>query len=203
MYEDEVAVPKAMSLGAERKPAGTLAVVPQREFERNFDLFTEGSLRFLNWSNVFCAGGAVLAALSPIPEKYSKRNKERREYYHEKAYPASDVDLFIYGLDEAQAKEKLTEIYQAICDAVPYEVVAVRSKHAITLVSQYPHRHIQVVLRLYKSPAEILMGFDVDCCSVGFDGKQVWLMPRQVLSSSCFSVVVFFLILFLFDINSL
>jgi len=34
------------------------------------------------------------------------------------------------------------------------------------------------VLRLYKSPAEVLMGFDVDCCSVGYDGKRVWMMPR-------------------------
>jgi hypothetical protein len=49
----------------------------------------------------------------------------------------------------------------------------VRSKNAITLVSQYPYRHIQIILRLYKSPAEILMGFDVDCCSVGFDGANV------------------------------
>jgi len=144
LFAEEEAVPKAMPLGKERKPAGTPAIVSQREFERNFDLFTEGSLRFVNWGNVLCAGGSVLAALTPIPEKYAKRNKERRQFYHEKAYPASDVDLFLYGLDEEAAKEKLTEIYQAVCDAVPYEVVAFRSKHAITLVSQYPHRHIQV-----------------------------------------------------------
>src|SRR5688572_9358295 len=27
-------------------------------------------------------------------------------------------------------------------------------------------RHVQVVLRIYRSPAEIALGFDVDCCSV-------------------------------------
>jgi len=107
--------------------------------------FIKGSLRFLNWDNVFCAGGSVLASLTPVPDKFSKRNQLRREYFHEKAYPASDIDLFIYGLDEEQGKEKLTEIYQSVCDAIPYEVIAFRSKHAITLVSQYPHRHIQVL----------------------------------------------------------
>jgi hypothetical protein len=54
----------------------------------------------------------------------------------------------------------------------------VRSKNVITLVSQYPYRYIQIILRLYHSPAEVLMGFDVDCCSVGYDGQNVWVLPR-------------------------
>jgi hypothetical protein len=33
--------------------------------------------------------------------------------------------------------------------------------------AQYPFRHIQIVLRLYSSPAEVLTGFDVDACAVG------------------------------------
>ncbi|RKP26202.1 hypothetical protein SYNPS1DRAFT_8157, partial [Syncephalis pseudoplumigaleata] len=62
--------------------------------------------------------------------------------------------------------------------SIPWEVSCVRSKNVVTLVSQYPYRHIQIVLRLYRSPAEILMGFDVDCCSVGYDGSRVWALPR-------------------------
>ena len=62
--------------------------------------------------------------------------------------------------------------------SMPWEVSCVRSKNVVTLVSQYPYRHIQIILRLYRSPAEVLMGFDVDCCSVGFDGKTVWALPR-------------------------
>jgi hypothetical protein len=31
---------------------------------------------------------------------------------------------------------------------------------------------------LYKSPAEVLMGFDIDSCTVGFDGERVWALPR-------------------------
>ncbi len=61
---------------------------------------------------------------------------------------------------------KLEEIYQAVVDACPHEVLAIRSAFAVTLVSQYPFRHIQIVTRLYNSPAEILMGFDVDSCAV-------------------------------------
>jgi hypothetical protein len=81
-------------------------------------------------------------------------------------------------LDEESANKKLEEIYEAVCEGIPEKAIAFRSQHAITIVSKYPYRHIQIVLRLYKSPAEILMGFDVDCCSVGYDGKKVWTLPR-------------------------
>ena len=36
------------------------------------------------------------------------------------------------------------------------------------------------MLRLYESPAEVLLGFDVDCCCVGYDGERVWALPRAV-----------------------
>lgn len=38
----------------------------------------------------------------------------------------------------------------------------------------------QVVLRLYDSPAEVLLGFDVDCACLGFDGERVWALPRAL-----------------------
>jgi hypothetical protein len=122
----------------------------------------------LDWSNVFAAGkliylnlcfffekkkikisffmwigGAVLNCLLPIPEKYA-RAYEIREWYHQIAYKDSDIDLFIWGLDEEAAKQKMVEIYETIRNAVPWEVACFRSKHCVTIVSQYPNRHIQV-----------------------------------------------------------
>lgn len=32
--------------------------------------------------------------------------------------------------------------------------------------------------RLYKSPAEVLMGFDIDACAVGYDGKNAYALER-------------------------
>lgn len=53
-----------------------------------------------------------------------------------------------------------------------------RTGRTITFVSPFPHRHVQIILRLYKSPAEVLLGFDVDCVGVGFDGQRVYCLPR-------------------------
>lgn len=45
-----------------------------------------------------------------------------REYYHEKLAPSSDVDLFIWGLDEAAAIEKIKQIESSVRNAILEEV---------------------------------------------------------------------------------
>lgn len=67
-----------------------------------------------------------------------------------------------------------------IRDSILSETTTIRTKNAVTIVSQYPTRHVQIVLRLYKSVSEILTGFDVDCSCVAYDGNQVWAAPRAV-----------------------
>ena len=36
------------------------------------------------------------------------------------------------------------------------------------------------MLRLYESPTEVLLGFDVEYCCVGYDGQRVRVLPRAV-----------------------
>ena len=48
--------------------------------------------------------------------------------------------------------------------------------------AQYPYRCIQIVLRLYRSPAEVLAGFDVDAPCCAYDGARVWASPRALVA---------------------
>jgi hypothetical protein len=50
-------------------------------------------------------------------------------------------------------------------------------------LAQYPYRAIQIVLRLYSSPAEILAGFDIDAPCVAYDGDRVWANPRAIVAN--------------------
>jgi hypothetical protein len=69
----------------------------------------------------------------------------------------------------------------------------------ISSSAQYPYRSVQIVLRLYSSPAEILAGFDIDAPCCLFDGKlplqqtsnlvseiptgkRVWANPRAIVA---------------------
>ncbi|KAL9616457.1 MAG: hypothetical protein Q9160_008673 [Pyrenula sp. 1 TL-2023] len=166
---------------ADRKPQGSPAIVQSlKEFCANFNIFSESSLVDLDWNNVVAAGSSVVTSLLPVDKYHNKSKRALRQYYHEKLAPASDVDLFIYGLDERQAVEKIKQIEARIRDAILSETTTIRTKNAITIVSEYPTRHVQIVLRLYQSVSEILTGFDVDCSCVAFDGSQVWASPRAL-----------------------
>ncbi|KAF2109716.1 hypothetical protein BDV96DRAFT_502176 [Lophiotrema nucula] len=171
-----------MTLGdGERRPNGEPAIVQDLgDFQKNFALFCESSLVDLDWSNVVAAGSSVVTCMLPVPTKYSKSKKALRQYYHENIAPASDVDLFIYGLNEEEATKKIIQIEQRIKDSILTETTTIRTKNAITIASQYPTRHVQIVLRVYKSVSEILTGFDVDCSCAAYDGKQVWAAPRAL-----------------------
>ena len=111
----------------------------------------------------------------------------------------SDVDLFIHGVedDEAQALAIIRRVHKhllAKCPADGY-VTAWRGRHARTFhcgtmkvsrinnegrqsESHWCPRRIQVVFRLYKSIAEVLMGFDLDASGFGYDGSRLWCLPR-------------------------
>lgn len=164
-----------------RRPNGSVAVVPDlSEFKTNFAIFTEGALSEMDWSNVVAAGSAAVTSLLPVPEKHRKSKRGLRQYYHEHFAPASDVDLFLYGLTEEQAIEKIKHIEERIQNSILYETTTIRTKNTITIASQYPTRHVQIVLRIYRSVAEILTGFDVDCSCAAYDGQQVYASPRAI-----------------------
>ncbi|KAJ6250583.1 reductase [Anaeramoeba flamelloides] len=181
-----------------------LAIVPKLEdFERRWDHFTHYQFEFFNWDNVLAAGGCVLACLIPSyvkPQKKKKKQIQRYPFYGRMGrvrsnvedkfdnlekfrygFEKSDIDLFIYGLTEEEANVKVLQILTSIRGVAsdPSNLQIIKSKYVITVYTGLPKiRKIQIILRLYKSPAEILIGFDVDCCSVGYDGKNVYVSQR-------------------------
>ncbi|KAI9433859.1 hypothetical protein H4582DRAFT_1856238 [Lactarius indigo] len=167
-----------------RREEGSPAMVENLEaFKKNWGIFTENSLsQLIDWSNVIAAGGSVQACLMPLPKAAMGSKRAMRKHFHEKAFPSSDVDLFLYGLTTEEAERKIITTYEAVRDSVPWEVTCVRTKHTVSIHSQYPYRSIQIVLRLYSSPAEVLTGFDIDAPCCAYDGDRVWANPRAIVA---------------------
>lgn len=175
----------AMPLHEERRRKdGEPAMVDSlEEYKRNWAIFTEGSLsQLLDWNNVVVAGGSVQACLAPVPDSEKVSKRSLRKYYHSRAFPTSDVDVFMYGLTPEQAEAKMNAIFEAVRDSIPWDVACIRTKHTVSIHSQYPYRAVQIVLRLYQSPAEILAGFDVDAPCCCFDGERVYANPRAIVA---------------------
>ncbi|KAH9847724.1 ankyrin [Lenzites betulinus] len=183
--EDDLSAHYVLPLSEkQRRKDGSPAMVScLDEFKKNWAIFSECSLSQLaDWSNVVVAGGSIQACLAPVPESAKASKRAMRKYFHSNAFPTSDVDLFMYGMTPEQAEAKMQVIYEAVRDSVPWDVTCIRTKHTVSIHSQYPYRSVQIVLRLYTSPAEILAGFDVDAPCCLYDGHRVWANPRAIVA---------------------
>ena len=82
----------------------------------------------------------------------------------------SDVDIFLYGLTEKEAEEVILNFSLQRYDTC-------RINHHCASFKIWG-TEIQIIRRIYKSPAEILYGFDIDCCGILYDGKDIWCTRR-------------------------
>ena len=83
----------------------------------------------------------------------------------------SDVDLFFYGLSEAQARAKMTVLFQRIKETLPdcrtqeEKPLVCRTPHTVTYLRK-GERHLQCILRLHSCKQEVVEAFDVDACGL-------------------------------------
>ncbi|KIM43804.1 hypothetical protein M413DRAFT_26099 [Hebeloma cylindrosporum] len=155
---------------------GQPAVVPMGRFKENWDIFSCGLLKKLNWGNIIAAGGAVLACLKEtVPDDMNKM--ERMDLFQSYEYAGSDIDLFLYDLCPEEAKIKMQSIEKQIKESAVFPTVCVRKTNTISIHTAFPAHPIQIILRLYHSPAEVLAGFDVDSACCAYDGTRVWMNP--------------------------
>ena len=140
-------------------------------FCKVFERITRGILRGLDWSNIFVAGGMALTTLLHTdPSKDDDR-----------AVRDPDIDLYIYGLGPEDANRKVGEVHDTWARNLPANAQArliVKNAKTINFLSSYPHRRIQIVLKLLSSPTDVLLNFDLDACAIGFDGSRVLMLPR-------------------------
>jgi len=102
--------------------------------------------------------------------------RQRKAFFERRGFADGDLDLFLYALTPEQATAKIQALYEHLRSLG--DTTIVRTKLAVTFMQDFPRRVIQVVLRVYKSPAEVLAGFDVDACCVAYDGERVWATTR-------------------------
>ena len=140
-------------------------------FCKVFERITHGILRGLDWSNVLVAGGMVLTTLL-----HTDPSKD-----DDKAVRDPGIDLYIYGLGPEDANRKVEEVHDTWVRNLPANAqprLVVKNAKTINLLSSYPHRRIEIVLKLLPSPTDVLFNFDLDACAIGFDGSRVTMLPR-------------------------
>eukprot|EP00708_Paratrimastix_pyriformis_P002063 GAFH01000801.1.p1 GENE.GAFH01000801.1~~GAFH01000801.1.p1 ORF type:complete len:916 (-),score=370.20 GAFH01000801.1:143-2854(-) len=162
-------------------PNTTFDVVTNKDtFMNRFHATHGGALDGMDWSNMVVAGGSVLMSLIITPPSARQRSDPDAVALEF----VNDVDIFLYGLDPDQAMRKIKAIEAFLRKKQEEmhpegEFLVVRTHHALTFQPEGMPK-VQVILRLYQSPSEVLYGFDIDCVSVLYDGQDVWAMPRAL-----------------------
>ncbi|KAI9705586.1 MAG: hypothetical protein M1836_006342 [Candelina mexicana] len=137
-----------------------------------FNSITNNILDGLNWDNVFVAGDIVLTAL--VHGSPSEREDRQAKDW--------GIDIYIYGLGPNEANEKIREIYRVWESNLPTytQRLVVKNRKTIIFLADYPTRRIQIILKLAPSPLQVLFPIDHDERALGFDGKDVLMLPRCV-----------------------
>jgi hypothetical protein len=90
-------------------------------------------------------------------------------------YESSDIDFFLVTRNECEAKEMIREF----CNWVSKkhrEFFITRTNNSVTFVTD--KIIYQIILRLYHSKEQVLCGFDIGPCCIGYDGKEVYTIQR-------------------------
>lgn len=96
-----------------------------------------------------------------------------------KSNMSNDIDLFITSEDPETIFKAISFIHNKMCEKFE-KVDIIRTEHAITFYpkSRLSVPSIQIILRAYDSIEHILLGFDIDSCCIGYDGKQIICSQR-------------------------
>ncbi len=93
-------------------------------------------------------------------------------------FEGSDVDLFLVGCNAEVAIQRISYLHDFL--RAKGATLVVRTHRSITMALEWPNRSIQIILRLYASPLEVLIGFDLDCVAFAYDAShnRVLALPR-------------------------
>lgn len=138
---------------------------------KNFEKITEGALRGLQWDNLLVAGSVALQALLDM---------DNTAYAYDDEKPNSHISIFFYGLNAFQANLKLRQIEDLLKSNLGpnAEACVLRTESVVEFHVNHPYKSAHVSLTTFQSPTEILSQFNLDAYAIGFDGRQVLMMPR-------------------------
>jgi hypothetical protein len=144
---------------------GPRKTISDNDFNMQFSKKTYDLLTYMNWTNVVVAGGSIV---NIITNSESKLN---------------DIDLFVYGLDKDKGLTKIDHIINSIkqkSSDLNYETRVYMNEHVINIYVFDTKKllQVQIILRLYDTLVQIMVGFDVDCCCVCWNGKKIQTTQR-------------------------
>ncbi|KAK6512316.1 hypothetical protein TWF481_001204 [Arthrobotrys musiformis] len=152
----------------DQKRPRTIKIQPSTAaFKKTFDRLMGGALDGLDWNNILVAGGMSLSTLLCVDESMDEQFK------------SNDIDMYIYGLTPAEANEKIKHVANIWTKNLePDQYTIVKNARTVTLIGMFPRRRVQIIMKMIKNPATVLLNFDLDQVAIGYTGDSVLFLPR-------------------------
>ena len=96
-------------------------------------------------------------------------------------FARADIDIIIVAKDDEEAKTIITETLALVRTAVGAHIV-VQTPNSLTVVPDFPQKHVQIITLWNRSLAEYFDFVDLDCTALAFDGARVYGSPRALLA---------------------
>ena len=167
----------------------TYIPVDRCTFKERFNMYSMQMFENMNWKNMVVTGGTALKCL---------RNDDINDTFN-------DIDVFIFGLKtDAERCAKVLHIGRTIATNVRNKSIYSTRTHKYynprltvwrggSTVNfeiyvdeddgvKITHAHIQVVIFKQTSILDIFNNFDIDCCCIAYDNKNVYVHNRTLRS---------------------
>jgi len=95
--------------------------------------------------------------------------------------------MYLYGVDPAAPTDKLYEIEKVFAANLPVDPQTgsrlsygvLRNEVVVIFVPErFPHRRLQVFLKLWSNPMSVLLNIGLDQIALGYNGEDVLMLPR-------------------------
>jgi hypothetical protein len=93
----------------------------------------------------------------------------------------NDIDIFLTNFEENEGNRIIKELFYLKTKNGKIFIKSISENcYTYNLIINETVYETQIILRSYKCPAEVIYGFDVDCCSFLFDGKNYYGTERAL-----------------------
>ncbi|GAA5839771.1 hypothetical protein JCM9279_005164 [Rhodotorula babjevae] len=180
------------------------------DFKQALSNASGGVLDKLDWSNVVLGGGAVLSILTGQqaskgykgsdldlflvglePQELIPKVKSMIDQIKSALPPVPQKTKRVYGKDYTTTEVPVASDDEGWIANHQFdwseqhkgELLVIKGFNALTLVPPMTvkdRRPVQIILQSHQTMFDALAGFDLDCCSLGFNGKEVVAVPRAV-----------------------
>lgn len=119
-----------------------------------------------DFSNIVIAGGLI----SAIMEKDFEKKTD--------IYANSDIDIFVYGLNQSNTLKKIQQLYDCIQEKYNYEEISFTYPASMVVTILIPNvRPIQIVGTEKKTDMELISDFDLTHCQIGYGSSGLIYTP--------------------------